>query len=163
VDIYLLAELHYRFNHQSHILEELHRESRCWPHLRVRCLSRGGPGGHCWYPTHRVPLHTSFKSRQGVGHASTRSYAAHSARLRPPCLGGLQRSRVSYGSGPHLPAQEGSGVTMHPAAPDLTQPQWWALVLPCVTQFQTPPLYMGGGAPLLTRVAWPSMDCGLRE
>jgi hypothetical protein len=31
---------------------------RYWPHLRVRCLSRGGPGGHYRYPADRVPLRT---------------------------------------------------------------------------------------------------------
>jgi hypothetical protein len=36
----------------------------CWPHPWVHSLSRGGPGGHCRYPEDRVPLRTSFKSRQ---------------------------------------------------------------------------------------------------
>jgi hypothetical protein len=36
----------------------------CWPHPRVRSLSRGGPGGHCRYPKDRVTPHTSIKSRQ---------------------------------------------------------------------------------------------------
>jgi hypothetical protein len=38
-----------------------------WPQLGVHILSRGGPGGHCQYPVERVPLHTSFKPRQGEG------------------------------------------------------------------------------------------------
>jgi hypothetical protein len=36
----------------------------CWPHLRARYLSRGGPRGHCRYHVDRVPPHTSSKSRR---------------------------------------------------------------------------------------------------
>jgi hypothetical protein len=41
----------------------------CWPHPRVRSLSRGGPGGQCRYPEDRVPPHTSSKSRQKIRRA----------------------------------------------------------------------------------------------
>jgi hypothetical protein len=37
-------------------------------------------------------------------------------RTSPPCPEGLRCCHMSYGSGPHLPAQEGSGdVTYHTA------------------------------------------------
>jgi hypothetical protein len=35
---------------------------RYWPHLRVHCLFRGRPEGHCWYPVDRVPPCTRLKS-----------------------------------------------------------------------------------------------------
>jgi hypothetical protein len=48
----------------------------CWPHLRVRCLSRGGSGGHCQYPADPVPPRTSSKSRQRKRHALTRAHVS---------------------------------------------------------------------------------------
>jgi hypothetical protein len=106
-------------------------------HLRVHCLSQGGPGGHCRYPAYRVPLHTSFKSRQGARRASTRRHpivpdpafqprwALASSRVQwfqilPPCSRGLRRCYVSRGSGPRLPAREGSGAATCTIAPDPT-------------------------------------------
>jgi hypothetical protein len=35
----------------------------CWPHPRVRSLSRCGPGGHCWYLEDRIHPCTTSKSR----------------------------------------------------------------------------------------------------
>jgi hypothetical protein len=67
----------------------------------------------CRYPADQVPLHTSFKSRQVVGHASTHCH-------------------VSYGSGPRLPAKMGSGATMCPMTPDVASRLRWAPALPCV-------------------------------
>jgi hypothetical protein len=96
------------------------RKKICWPHLRVRSLSKGGPGGHCRYPAERVPPYTSFKSRQRVGRASTCCHMPCSTRpclptklgsgaamcpwLRtpPPYWGGLRCHRMSYSSGPCL-------------------------------------------------------------
>jgi hypothetical protein len=74
----------------------------------------------CRCPTDRVPLHTSLKSREAVGHASTHCH-------------------VSYGSGPRLQAEVGSGATMCPMAPDLASQLRWALVLPHALQFRTSP------------------------
>jgi hypothetical protein len=42
--------------------ERLHGEG-CWPHPRVRSLSRGGPKSHCRYPEDQVPPCTSSKSK----------------------------------------------------------------------------------------------------
>jgi hypothetical protein len=64
----------------------------------VHNLSRGGPGGLYWHHEDRVPLHTSFKSRQGSGRASIRCH-------------------VCCSFGPHLPAEVGSGATTCHAAP----------------------------------------------
>jgi hypothetical protein len=122
LDIYLLAEPHYRLNHLSLILEELRGESRCWPHLLVRCLSRDAPGGHCWYPADRVPLCTSLKLRQGVGQAPTCCHVPHSAGSRPPRLrglryilgGGVQCCRVSHSSGSRLSARGALVLTRVP-------------------------------------------------
>jgi hypothetical protein len=71
-----------------------------WPHLRVRSLSRCGPGGICWYPEDRVPPHISSKSRQEAGCASMRYHVSCSFR-------------------PHLPTEVRSGATTCPTAPDL--------------------------------------------
>jgi hypothetical protein len=81
-------------------------------------------------------------------------------RTSPPCSGGLRRSHVSRGLGPHLTAEVGSGAatwpTAHgprthlppkvgsrattcPAALDLTSLKRWALVLPCVVLPQISP------------------------
>jgi hypothetical protein len=43
--------------------ERLHGKG-CWPHPRVRSLSRGGAGGHSRCPEDRVPPLTSSKSRR---------------------------------------------------------------------------------------------------
>jgi hypothetical protein len=72
---------------------------RSWPHLQVHCLSRGGPRGHYRYLADRVPLHTSFKSRQGAGCA-------------PTCR------HMSCGTGPCLPAKVCSEATTRPVTPD---------------------------------------------
>jgi hypothetical protein len=57
-------------------------------------------GSYCRYPKDRVPPHTSSKSEQRVGHASTRCH-------------------VSCSFGLHLPAEVGSDATTCPAALDL--------------------------------------------
>jgi hypothetical protein len=77
------------------------------------------------YPTDRVPLHTSLKSRQVVGHASTHCH-------------------MSYGSGPRLPAEVRSGIATCPMASDLTSQLRWDLVLPRALRFQTLPPSYGG-------------------
>jgi hypothetical protein len=41
-------------------------------------------------------------------------------RTSPPSRGGLWRCHVSYGSGPHLLVEVGSGAATCPTAPDLT-------------------------------------------
>jgi hypothetical protein len=72
---------------------------RCWPHLRVCCLPRGGSGDHCRYPTDRVQPFTSFKSRQRGGRATTCHHVSRSTEI---CL----------------PAEVGSEATTCPAAPE---------------------------------------------
>jgi hypothetical protein len=67
---------------------------------------------HCRYPADRIPLHTSLKSRQVTGRASTHCH-------------------MPYGSGPHLPVEIGSGIAMCPMAPELASWLRWALALPC--------------------------------
>jgi hypothetical protein len=61
--------------------------------------------GFCWYPEDRVPTHTSSKSRQGVGCAST-------------CC------HIHCSFGPHLPAEVGFGTTTCHVAPDLASLLW---------------------------------------
>jgi hypothetical protein len=56
--------------------KKLGGEKMCWPHLRVRSLSRGGPEGHCQYPIDRVPPRTGFKTTQGAERASTRCHVS---------------------------------------------------------------------------------------
>jgi hypothetical protein len=142
------------------------------PHLWVHNLSRGGSRGHCRYPTDRVPLHTSLKSRQVAVRASTHCHLPYgskpylpaevgsgaamchmalnlASRLRwapvlpcvlwlrtsPPGKGGLRRCHVSYGSGPRLPEEVGSGATKYPMALDLTSRLRWASALPRIQRF----------------------------
>jgi hypothetical protein len=65
-------------------------------------------------------------------------------RIRAPHLGGLQCCHVSRGSGPRLPAREGSDAAMHLTALDLTPPREWAPVPPYVTWLRTSPLHARG-------------------
>jgi hypothetical protein len=74
-------------------------------------LSHSGP--LCHYPTDRVPLHTSFKSRQGAGHAPMRCHV--------PCS-----------TGPCLPAKVVSRVATCPVALDPASLIGRALMLPRV-------------------------------
>jgi hypothetical protein len=144
-------------------------------HLRVRCLSQGGPGGHCRYPAYRVPLHTSFKSRQGARRASTRRHpivpdpafqprwALASSRVQwfqilPPCSRGLRRCYMSRGSGPRLPAREGSGAATCTMAPNPASLLGRAPTPPRVPRHRTlPPYREGSGA-----VTRPLVPCGPR-
>jgi hypothetical protein len=91
----------------------------------VRCLSRGGLEGHYRYHTDRVPLHTSLKSRQFVGHAFTHCH-------------------VSNGSRPRLPAEVGSSAATCPMALELTSQLRWALTLPLVIWLWISHLGWGG-------------------
>jgi hypothetical protein len=79
----------------------------------------------CRYPADRVPPHIGFKSRQRAGHASTRYH-------------------VSCNSGPHPPAEVGSGATTCLAALDLTSLPRWAPALPRVPWPWTLPPCRGG-------------------
>jgi hypothetical protein len=71
----------------------------CWPHPRVRSLSRGGPEGHCRYPEDRIPPHISIKSTQ---------------RLLPPGWGQLRGRHVSPWLRLPLPARGSTGATTCP-------------------------------------------------
>jgi hypothetical protein len=113
------------------------------------------------YPVDRVPPHISFKPRQGAGRASAHCHMLlHVAmclvalvpaslleralalprvpwlRTRPSYSEGLQCCHVPHGFGPRLSAQEGSGATTCPAAPD--------------------PASLHGRAQVLPHVPWPS-------
>jgi hypothetical protein len=104
----------------------------------------------CGYPEDRVPSHTSSKSTQGAGRASTRCH-------------------VSCNFGSNLPTDVGSGTTMFPTAPDLASLLKWTPALPRVSQLRSLPPWRGElrcchvshgselwlperGAPLLPRV-----------
>jgi hypothetical protein len=89
---------------------------------RVCSLSRGGPGGHCRYLADRVPLHTSFKSRQSARRASTRHHVPCSTR---PCLF----------------TKAGSGASMCPVAPDPASLLGRAPVPPCIPRLRALPPY----------------------
>jgi hypothetical protein len=67
----------------------------------------------CRYPTDWVPLDISLKSRQITGRAFTHHH-------------------MSYGSGPRLSAEVGSGVAICPIAQDLASRLRLAPALPCV-------------------------------
>jgi hypothetical protein len=76
---------------------------RYWPHMRVRRLSRGGPGGHCWYPTDRVPLCKRLKR------------SAPRLQTRSRCQRALALPRAPRHRACHLPG-EGFGVATCPMA-----------------------------------------------
>jgi hypothetical protein len=100
----------------------------------------------CWHPEERVPPHTSSKSRQEEGRASTRCHVSYSFRLylpaevgseaatcptalelpripllriSPPCLGELRCYHVSCGPGPHLLTELSSGDVTYSSTLDL--------------------------------------------
>jgi hypothetical protein len=81
-----------------------------WPHLWAHNLPRGEPRGQCRYLTDWVPPHTSFKSKQEAGCASTCCHV--------PC---------SFGT--HLSAEVGSGIATCPTTPDLASLTRWASAL----------------------------------
>jgi hypothetical protein len=62
----------------------------------------------------------------------------------PPCSGGLRCRHVSHGSGPRLPAREGSGAAMFPTALDPASLLRRASVLPRVARLLTPPSCSAG-------------------
>jgi hypothetical protein len=72
------------------------------------------------YPTDRVPPHTSSKSRQVAGSASTCCHVSCSFRS-------------------HLPTEVDSGTITCSAAPDLASLLRWAPTLPHVSQLRTLP------------------------
>jgi hypothetical protein len=79
----------------------------------------------CRYHVDRVPLHTSFKSRKGAGHAPTRRHV--------PCS-----------TGPYLPANVGSETVMCPVVSDPASMMKRAPALPRILQIQILPPYRGG-------------------
>jgi hypothetical protein len=62
----------------------------------------------------------------------------------PPCSGGLRCCHVSHGSGPCLPAREGSGAATCPMTPDPASLLGRAPALPRVLRHRTPPPCSGG-------------------
>jgi hypothetical protein len=79
----------------------------------------------CRYPVDRVPPHTSFKSTQEAGRASTCYY-------------------ISCSFKPHLPTWVGSSAATCPVVPDLASLPRWALALPHVLWLRTSPPCEGG-------------------
>jgi hypothetical protein len=62
----------------------------------------------------------------------------------PPCSRGLRCCHMSHGSGPRLPAWEGSGAATYRMALDPASLLERALVLPCAPRLRTWPPYSGG-------------------
>jgi hypothetical protein len=65
-------------------------------------------------------------------------------RILPSCSRGLRRSHVSHGTGPRLPAREGSGAAMYPTILDPAFLLGRALTLPRVLRHRIPPPCSGG-------------------
>jgi hypothetical protein len=65
-------------------------------------------------------------------------------RILPPCQGRLWRCHVPHGSRPHLPAREGSRAATCRTAPNPASLLGRALMLPHVSQLQTPSPYSRG-------------------
>jgi hypothetical protein len=114
------------------------------------------------YLTDGVPLHTSLKSRQVVGHASTHCHVPYDSEPRlpvevgpvlphilwlwtsPPSSSGHWCCHMSYGFGSRLSAEVGSSATTCPMALDLASWLRWASALPCVLWLRTSPPDRGG-------------------
>jgi hypothetical protein len=137
---------------------------RYWPYLRVRHLSRGGPGGHCRYHADRVPLCTDLKDQP---HSSRSVPGARELWLRHVPQGTEHATRqkwvpVSSCAPWHRarhPPGKGSGVAMCPESPCApptrkglqcchvprgTEPITWqerALESPHASQLQARPLH----------------------
>jgi hypothetical protein len=62
----------------------------------------------------------------------------------PSCQCGLQHCHVFHGTGPRLPAGEGSVTATCPSALDLISQLGWAPVLLCVSWLRIPPPCWGG-------------------
>jgi hypothetical protein len=82
-----------RHNYNVKKIKITERVLKSWPHLWVQTLSQAGPGGLCRYPTDQVPLHTSFKSRQGAEHAPTQCHVPCSTRSSLPVKVGSGATR----------------------------------------------------------------------
>jgi hypothetical protein len=110
------AVLHHRFGILTYKTQKGCTWKGCWPHPWVRSLSRGGPGVHCRYPEDRVPLRTSFKSRQRLlpsGWGQLRGcHMSPWQRLLPPGSRQLWGHHVPRGSGSRLPAWGSFGAVM---------------------------------------------------
>jgi hypothetical protein len=98
------------------------------------------------YPADRLFLHTSFKLRQGAGHAPTRHH-------------------VPYNTGHCLPVEVGSGAATCPVAPDLASLIRSASTSPRVSWFRTPSPYKGGSDASCVLQLWILPPCreGLRS
>jgi hypothetical protein len=110
----MVLGVHYRFNcrEKKFKITEWGAEKLA-PTCEFAASSKGGLGGHYWYHINRIPLHTSFKLRQGAGHA-------------PTC------HHVFYSTGPCLPTKVGSEATTCIVALDPTSLRGRALVSPHV-------------------------------
>jgi hypothetical protein len=93
--------------------ERLHGEG-CRPHTRVRNLSRGGPGGHCWYPEDRTPPHISFKSKTK---GKMGAHARVSRDSRPLAQGSSRAAACLMAVAPAARARGSSGTAMCPVDP----------------------------------------------
>jgi hypothetical protein len=88
----------------------------CWPHPRVRSLSRSGTRGHCRYPEDRVPPRTSSKSRQRTRQARVPMCpeapvpASRLGATGPPRVLAATASASQFGAAPGPPR-----ATMAPA------------------------------------------------
>jgi hypothetical protein len=75
------------------------------PHLQICCLSRGGPEGHCRYPTNWVPYAQDLSQvpRCQTPHPAQEGSSVPTCPVTsgpPPDEGRLRCHHVSHGSGP---------------------------------------------------------------
>jgi hypothetical protein len=112
---------------------------RCWPHLRVHCLSRGGPGSHCCYPADRVPSGTCFRPRQKASYASTHCHVPPQYWNPPTCLGRAPALPCVKGSRPLPSKLEGLWCCHVPRGSEPPSASRRGLELQRVPQHWTPP------------------------
>jgi hypothetical protein len=122
VDTCPLVEPHYHRNRRSHILEGLCGESRCWPHLQVRCLFEVGLGAtvgtlQTGYP--RVPASRKDKGKDVHPRAATRHAVPNPAMCPtiPDPTSLLERAPMP----PHIPwlRTPSPGASVLPHVPSL--------------------------------------------
>jgi hypothetical protein len=128
----------YRFEIPRYKIQKSSAGKRCWPHLWVHNLSRGGLGGHYQYPVDRVPPHTGSKSERRARCVLTRTHVSMTSGYVTR-HGQLGCHHALRGTSSHLLTRGSSGAATCPMAPTPESQLGAARVLPCGPWRQLPP------------------------
>jgi hypothetical protein len=165
---------------QVQVSSEQCRGKRYWPHLRVHCLSRGGPEGHCQYPVDRVPLCARLNSSPTAPDSAPGRKGLRCHRVFPRlqtrswCWRALAPPRAPWHRARHSTGK-GFGVATCPAAPDPLLVREGSGVATChrarhpagkgsgVTTCPAAPNPPPGAEGLWRHHVWPSLSPGREE